>query len=128
MHRRFSAAGQLASQQAQNAPLPRTERRPRRHRLCGSVGRTLWHLCYLRRFSSGTSAGADVGPRPALIQDAARQDQINANREYFDDTNNARWKQLGIYQSIVPAIAGLAFRHWDTCQRLKRRSRAYCRR
>lgn len=41
------------------------------------------------------------------IQDAAKQDQINADREMFDDVSNAHWNQLGKYLGIAAPIAGM---------------------
>ncbi len=41
------------------------------------------------------------------IQDAAKQDQINADMQEFSDTANAPWQQLGNYAGLVQPIAGL---------------------
>ena len=41
------------------------------------------------------------------IQDAAKQDQINADMQQFSDTANAPWTQLGNYAGLATGIGGM---------------------
>jgi hypothetical protein len=41
------------------------------------------------------------------IQDAARQDEINADMQTYDERANAAWKQLGNYAGLATAIGGM---------------------
>ncbi len=53
-----------------------------------------------------TQAGRDVTTVGAA-RDAARQDEINAGRDLFDETQAAPWKPLGLAASLVYPAAGL---------------------
>lgn len=41
------------------------------------------------------------------VQDQARQDQLDASKAVFDEGQQAPWKQLGLYSSLIDPIAGL---------------------
>ncbi|WP_430913906.1 tail fiber domain-containing protein [Methylobacterium sp. sgz302541] len=41
------------------------------------------------------------------IQDQARQQQLDSNREIFDEGQSAPWRQIGLYEGAVNPIAGL---------------------
>lgn len=41
------------------------------------------------------------------IQDAARQEELDAARGVFDEQQNAPWKQLGLYTGLASPIAGM---------------------
>lgn len=41
------------------------------------------------------------------IQDAARQEELDAQQSVFDETQNSPWKQLGLYSGLAAPIAGL---------------------
>lgn len=53
-----------------------------------------------------TQGGRDVATVGAA-RDAARQDEINAGRDLFDETQAAPWKPLGLAASLVYPAAGL---------------------
>lgn len=103
----LSAAGQLASQQATNAGILSNRAAGLAGIASGDRAAALSSISAIPTLQQAALQPGQTLAQAGAIQDAARQDQINANREYFDDTNNARWKQLGIYQSVIQPIAGL---------------------
>ncbi|OAS25985.1 hypothetical protein A5481_07425 [Methylobacterium platani] len=103
----LSAANQLASQQAQNASIASNRAAGLAGIATGDRAAALSGISAIPTLQQAALQPGQTLAQAGAIQDAARQDQINADREYFDDTNNARWKQLGLYQSVIQPIAGL---------------------
>lgn len=103
----LSAAGQLASQQATNAGILSNRAAGLAGIASGDRAAAMSGISAIPTLQQAALQPGQTLAQAGAIQDAARQDQINAAMQYFDDTNNARWKQLGIYQSVVNPIAGL---------------------
>ncbi|MGY2052414.1 hypothetical protein [Methylobacterium sp. JK268] len=103
----LTAASQLAGQQATNAGLDATAASGLAGIASGDRAAAL----------AGVGAGSTVqglltNPGQTLtqvggMQDAARQDQINADMTQFSQQNNAPWQGLGLYSSVVDPIAGM---------------------
>lgn len=103
----LSAAGQLAGQQATNAGILSNRAAGLAGIASGDRAAALSGISAIPTLQQAALQPGQTLAQAGAIQDAARQDQINANMQYFDDTNNARWKQLGLYESAVAPIAGL---------------------
>ncbi|WP_298967758.1 hypothetical protein [uncultured Methylobacterium sp.] len=103
----LAAVGQLAGQQATNAGLDAT-------RAQGLAG-----IATGDRAASLQAAGMVPGIQDALlapgrtlagagaVQDAARQEAIDADMARFNEQDTAAWRPLGLYSSIVNPIAGM---------------------
>ncbi len=103
----LAATGQLASQQATNAGILSNRAAGLAGIASGDRAAALSGISAIPTLQQAAIQPGQTLAQAGAIQDAARQDQINANMQYFDDTNNAYWKNLGLYQAAVQPIAGL---------------------
>ncbi|MEN3238949.1 tail fiber domain-containing protein [Methylobacterium ajmalii] len=102
----LGAAGQLASQQATNAGLDATRASGLAGIASGDRAVGLASVSTLPGLENSLLAPGRTLAQAGAVQDAARQDQINAQMAQFDETQAAPWKNLALYQNSVMPIAG----------------------
>lgn len=102
----LGAASQLASQQATNAGLDATRASGLAGIASGDRAAGLASISTLPGIESSLLAPGRTLAQTGAVQDAARQDALNADMARFDETQAAPWKNLGLYQNSVMPIAG----------------------
>lgn len=103
----LAAAGQLGSQQAQNASIAQARASGLAGIASGDRAAAQGALSSLSTIEDGLLAPGRTLAQVGAVQDAARQDAINADMARFTEENNAPWTGLGLYSSLAAPIAGL---------------------
>ena len=103
----LAAAGQLAGQQAQNATLDATRASGLAGLATGDRAAALAAVGAVPGVQGGLLADGQTLAGIGAVQDAARQDDINADIARFGETDSAPWRALGLYSGLAAPIAGL---------------------
>ncbi|TGD94066.1 tail fiber domain-containing protein [Methylobacterium nonmethylotrophicum] len=103
----LSAAGQLAGQQATNAGIASTRASGLAGLASGDRAAALAGVSAVPGVQDALLAPGRTLAQTGAVQDAARQDQLNADMAKFDETQGAHQRGLAMYANTVLPIAGL---------------------
>lgn len=103
----LAGATALASQQAQNANIASTRAAGLAGLASGDRTAALGSISALPTIQSALLQPGQTLAQAGAVQDAARQDQLNADMARFDETAGAPLRNLAAYANTVLPIAGL---------------------